>query len=602
MAPVVQRLVTVAVPAAALTAVAWWSGGYFPRSWGALLLVAAIGLAAVGILAERVEAGRRSAVLIGALLALVAWQLMTSAWAVEPDAPVLEAERTLVYASTALLVLLAVPSRRAGDLVLSVLMGAGSATVGGLVDHALRAGTPGERLDLPVGYTNASGILAATTLVLAVGLTESRSKARRAIGGGLAVPAAVALVLSLSRGSILAAALGLLVIGLASSSLRNVVAGAAVTVLAALAVAVVSVSGGLGDRGASTREVLALLATAGLSLASGAAAAARQPAPQVDRKPLGRRSAARPALLGASAVAAVLLVAVAAYEVRGADSTPTSLDGAPQRLLSTSTSSRGDYWHVAAEMVEAHPLLGAGAGGFTRVWLRERPALLFVRDAHNLYLETFAELGPPGLALLLVALGTPLLAARRLAARPTARAALAAYVVLLAHAALDWDWELPAVSLCTVLLGVALVRLGGEEGPRLLAPWARAALLAGAALLGACAIVVHAGNGATADANEQLDHGNAVAAVRAAERARRFRPLAAEPWELLGEAELAEGRGGAARAHLRRATREDPGSWSAWLSLALATTGGERRAALARARSLNPLAPELQAVSGSENP
>ena len=119
-----QRLVTVVVPAAALTAVAWWSGGFFPRSWGALLLVAAIGLAAVAILADQVEVGRRTVVLAGALFALAAWQVVTTAWAVAPDAPVLEAERTLVYASAVLLALLAVPSRRATDLVLAVLVGA----------------------------------------------------------------------------------------------------------------------------------------------------------------------------------------------------------------------------------------------------------------------------------------------------------------------------------------------------------------------------------------------------------------------------------------------------------------------------------------------
>src|SRR5262245_10435013 len=100
------RLVTVAVPAVALPVVAWWSGGYFPRSWGALLLAAAIGLAAVGILADRVEAGRRSAALVGALGAFAGWQVVTTAWAVAPDAPTLEAERTLIYASAALLALL----------------------------------------------------------------------------------------------------------------------------------------------------------------------------------------------------------------------------------------------------------------------------------------------------------------------------------------------------------------------------------------------------------------------------------------------------------------------------------------------------------------
>jgi Flp pilus assembly protein TadD len=77
-------------------------------------------------------------------------------------------------------------------------------------------------------------------------------------------------------------------------------------------------------------------------------------------------------------------------------------------------------------------------------------------------------------------------------------------------------------------------------------------------------------------------------------------PWAAEPWQLLGEAELAAGHLDRARQHIRRATREDPGSWSAWLALAQAAEGPERRLALGRARALNPLAPEIGAIA--DNP
>jgi tetratricopeptide (TPR) repeat protein len=149
---------------------------------------------------------------------------------------------------------------------------------------------------------------------------------------------------------------------------------------------------------------------------------------------------------------------------------------------------------------------------------------------------------------------------------------------------------------------VALVRLGTEEAARPLGTAGRGALLVTALVLGAVAVDVQAGNRATADANDRLDRGDAVAALDAAARARRFRPWAAEPWELMGEAELALGRAQAARAHLRRALRGDPRSWSAWLSLGVASTGRERDAALARARSLNPLAPELEALAPAENP
>jgi tetratricopeptide (TPR) repeat protein len=288
---------------------------------------------------------------------------------------------------------------------------------------------------------------------------------------------------------------------------------------------------------------------------------------------------------------------VGVREVRDVRSAPAAQQGAPDRLLSTSTSLRSDYWDVALGMVGREPLLGEGAGSFERVWVRERPALLYVRDAHNGYLEALAELGPVGLALLVVALGTPLLATRRAVAGPTGCAALAAYAALLAHVVLDWDLELPAVTLCIVLLGVVLIRetWSGRAVP--LRGVVTAALLACAALLAGAATVVHAGNGALADAHAALDRGDAEAAREAAERARRFAPWSAEPRRLMGEAELAAGRLPLARRHLRRASAEDPGSWENWLALAFATTADERAEALGRLRALDPLAPELDALS-----
>ena len=95
-----------------------------------------------------------------------------------------------------------------------------------------------------------------------------------------------------------------------------------------------------------------------------------------------------------------------------------------RRLLSASGNGRSDYGRVAGTMIRDHPLLGTGAGSFEAYWFRERgPG--HARDAHNLYLETLAELGPLGLLLLLATLAFPLLAvprARRFAHAPAAAA------------------------------------------------------------------------------------------------------------------------------------------------------------------------------------
>jgi O-antigen ligase len=72
------------------------------------------------------------------------------------------------------------------------------------------------------------------------------------------------------------------------------------------------------------------------------------------------------------------------------------------------------------------------------------------RDAGSVYLETLAELGVPGLAALLVAIGTILVGTVRRARGPDRRVygvALAAIVLWTAHVGVDIGWKLPALTL-----------------------------------------------------------------------------------------------------------------------------------------------------------
>jgi O-antigen ligase len=87
-----------------------------------------------------------------------------------------------------------------------------------------------------------------------------------------------------------------------------------------------------------------------------------------------------------------------------------------------------------------------------------------VRDAHSLELETAAELGIVGLALLALMLGG-VVAGAVVALRRTPAAAIgpvAALTVWAAHSALDWDWEMPALTLVAVLLAGMLLAATDE--------------------------------------------------------------------------------------------------------------------------------------------
>ena len=129
-------------------------------------------------------------------------------------------------------------------------------------------------------------------------------------------------------------------------------------------------------------------------------------------------------------------------------------------LLTAPYVSLGDrpaYWRVALADASEHVVVGSGAGSFDDYWLEHRSIPAYVRDAHSLYLETAAELGIVGLALLLSALGAPLAAAARARKRKIVATAAGGYATFLVHAGLDWDWEMPVTTIAGLACGAALL-------------------------------------------------------------------------------------------------------------------------------------------------
>jgi O-antigen ligase/polysaccharide polymerase Wzy-like membrane protein len=109
--------------------------------------------------------------------------------------------------------------------------------------------------------------------------------------------------------------------------------------------------------------------------------------------------------------------------------------------------ARGDYWHIAWHVGFHHLFGGTGAGTYDLAWAAYGDLAKWgdVLDAHNLYLETFAELGLVGVVLV-CCLAAPVIAALRGRASATTAAAIGGAVAYLVHAGLDWDWEMPAVT------------------------------------------------------------------------------------------------------------------------------------------------------------
>ena len=164
------------------------------------------------------------------------------------------------------------------------------------------------------------------------------------------------------------------------------------------------------------------------------------------------------------------------------------VSGGPDRLGSLAGENRPDYWQVAWDDYRAHPLLGSGAGTYGDYWLAHPANASFTRTAHSVYLQSLAELGPVGLLLIVTAVGLPLL---RLRTRmdPIAATAAAGYVAFLLHAAIDWDWEMPAAGLAGLFCGAALLVATRPQPRAGMSVWMRAALLAPTLVLALAAVV-----------------------------------------------------------------------------------------------------------------
>ena len=337
----------------------------------------------------------------------------------------------------------------------------------------------GGRLDQPLSYWNAMGALAAIGIVLSVRIAgdATRRPWLRSAGAAATVPLAVGLYLTFSRGSLAAAAAGLVVLLALAPTFTQlralaiaVEAGIVASVAAAASPAVRALSG--DHRAAQGAAVLAAV----LALMALAAALQRW-ATRVEasgRTRLGRLPLPpRHGWVAAALVAAMLTVPVV---IAAGSDTPSSGDprfGSSTSRLASADSPRYEYWRVATDAFADHPIAGVWAGGFAVEWLRERKEARPARDAHSLPIETLAELGLIGAGLLaLLAAGIALAARRVHRADPVLAAGPAAALIAYAfHASIDWDWEMPALSLVAVALaGLLLARSAPSSTSTVTAP------------------------------------------------------------------------------------------------------------------------------------
>jgi O-Antigen ligase len=477
----VRRAITVlavVVLLAGPTALAFFQGGYFdPARLIAAIVAWALFAVAALVSPQPLPRGRGGRLALIGLVLLTAWTGASIAWT-PLSTPATDAlQRLLLYVAAlgAAAALLREPAaRRATEPALAlgtlVVVGYGLSErlLPGVFDLKRSTGAYG-RLEQPLTYWNAMGALAAIGALLCTRIAADASRARwmRAAAAAATPALAVGVWLSYSRGALAALAIGLLVLAALNLTRAQLTAIGTAVVTGVIAAAAADGFDGVRALQGSSREsdglkMLAILAVLSVIAAAVAWIAARRPAGPI----------ALPRWAPAAIAATVLIAAAAVIGVAARDRGHPTASGASAQRLRSLESNRYAYWKVALrDGFAKEPLRGIGAGGFAVIWLEHRDVPERAKVAHSLYVETLSELGIVGFAFLAAFIGGLVLVA--LAAWRRQPGAVALLALWATHSALDWDWQMPALTLVPlVLAGLAIA--SAEDEPAGTAPRAHA--------------------------------------------------------------------------------------------------------------------------------
>jgi O-antigen ligase len=613
------------IPRSQVGIVAWWT-----------ILLAAL----AGVIPRRL--GRAGWMALGLMLAFTAWTAATIGWSISRELSADQLGMVATYAGVFMLALTVQGRTAARHAVYGAAAAVGLVALIAVlsrlhgawfpIDPRLAYKQSASRLAYPLGYWNGLAAFLAMGVPLLLSVAGgARRIATQSLAAAALPVAALAIFLADSRGGVIALGIGLLAFilltgdrlcALASAGAAAVGSGVLIAYADHHAIVRQGVDT-LAARRADDRMIVVLvLACAGVAMLQVAIG-------------LAGRHAARPAWLEPRPRAQALRIAgvfAAAVVIALAAGAPGRLDRAWQefkqpigaatqtvagtdvfsRLSSAGGNDRYQLWQQAVKAAETRPLTGIGAGAYGLYWQAHASVPLHVSDAHSLYLQTLAETGIVGLALiaglLLCMLGTGI--RRALRAPPELRmplagaaAAIAAFAV---SAAYDWVWQLGAIACLALILG-AVCLVGGEPratrrsaaaaapAPRRRLP--RWAAPAGIALTALAALIVIALPLAAANdlaaSQAASGRGDLRTALSDAAAAERAQPFAASP--ALQQALVLEQAGDlpGARAAAVTAVERDASNWQPRLVLArIEDELGWQTLAVAsfeRARRLDPL-------------
>jgi O-antigen ligase len=618
------------------------AGGFFPGATAYATVVMAI-LLVLGIMLVAEPLTSSPAALLtalGALAGFAAMTLLSGSWSHSWSRAIIEFDRALLY--VLVLAFFGLLRGRQGSLEWGLRGFAAAAFVVCAAAWITRIApdvwpialdVKPQRLSFPLTYWNALGLLAALGSIALLHLTcgERQNRATR-IAGAAAMPLVVStLLLTFSRSSLALGALGALVYLLVARPKRAVSAilALAVPVVVALVVSLrahtVSSADYTTDAGVSQGHHLALVVIVCVVVA----ALLRLLLLRLD----GRLDAWSPPRLDPikvwSAVAAVVVVVVVvglaaggAHWVSGKwdhfvhENSVGHTQDPSERLSSVGNNGRIPQWRVAVDAFDEEPLIGKGAGTYALQWAQHRPYGFTVVNAHSLYVEVMGELGIVGLLLIVTVMLAFLVGATRRLRGPDRHVYavfLALSVAWMIHAGIDWDWQMPAITIWLFALGgLALARpVAARAEQRSAITVSRFPRLVAAVCVGVLAItpvVVALSQTHLETALADFDGNECPQAIGASLDSLGALGVRPEPYEIIGYCDIRYGQYRLAEEAMESAVSRDPENWEMHYGLAMARAaqGHDPMPELRETSRLNPREPlvaeELARFEGVTKP
>ncbi|HEU5213576.1 MAG TPA: O-antigen ligase family protein [Gaiellaceae bacterium] len=583
---------------------AWREGGsILPADWLPYAILLALLAAVVLAAGIAVEPSPSAVLALAGVSGLALWSALSAAWSPLPSAARDEALLVATYALAVAVPLVTLRGRdgrtaaAAGLVAISAALAVATAAElvwGASADDRFDVG----RLTSPIGYVNAQGAAFLLAVWPAVSLAARRDLGPlvRAFAGGAATAMLAAWLVTQSKGGGIAlGAAAVVVLAVSPGRLRLAVPAAIAGVLVAASYGTLTdpfpvrdQTGPLIDAAQAAGTRILVLTVAGAAVtAAYALVDERLSIPGNTRRLLGR--------IAAGVLIACVVIGAAAFLAREHHpigwlgdrwdtfkSLPAHESGSSH--LVNLGSNRYDFWRVALSEFKAHPLVGVGSRGWDVAYLRHGRSDETPRRSHSLELDTAAELGLVGLALLALAF-VPLFVGLFRRARQDLLGAglLGAATYFAVHSAGDWIWTFPAVGI--VLFLFAGIGLSGDDPPALPGPaaWTGAGVAAAVVLLAfapvwvAASITSHVAEHPGTDPHADLTW------------ARRLDPLSPDPF--VTEAQLAKTPAGAIPP-LRDAVSKEPDAAALRYLLGDALLGaGQKTAAQRELQEAHRLAP-----------